>query len=137
MVHKGKVYVIDDDDAMRDSLDFLLGSAGFQVTHVGSYDIGPSWVLTNPHVRGVAALARGGIMVNRVRDEARRGRLVWFTALQEIPEPPDRRRDWCRSRGSGGSETIAGARIGPDRGGPHNLQTHSHAPGQHGGGSAW
>jgi two-component system, LuxR family, response regulator FixJ len=31
MSHRGKVYVIDDDDAMRDSLDFLLGSAGFQV----------------------------------------------------------------------------------------------------------
>ncbi len=32
MAHKGKVYVIDDDEAMRDSLDFLLGSANFQVT---------------------------------------------------------------------------------------------------------
>jgi len=32
MVHRGKVYVIDDDAAMRDSLDFLLGSAGFDVT---------------------------------------------------------------------------------------------------------
>ncbi len=28
---EGKVYVIDDDQAMRDSLDFLLGSAGFEV----------------------------------------------------------------------------------------------------------
>lgn len=28
----GNVYVIDDDSAMRDSLDFLLGSAGFKVT---------------------------------------------------------------------------------------------------------
>jgi two-component system, LuxR family, response regulator FixJ len=27
----GKVYVIDDDPAMRDSLDFLLGAAGFNV----------------------------------------------------------------------------------------------------------
>jgi two-component system response regulator FixJ len=32
MVHRGKVYVIDDDDAMRDSLDFLLGAADFHVT---------------------------------------------------------------------------------------------------------
>jgi two-component system response regulator FixJ len=30
--HKGNVYVVDDDAAMRDSLDFLLGSAGFNVT---------------------------------------------------------------------------------------------------------
>jgi two-component system, LuxR family, response regulator FixJ len=28
----GKVYVIDDDPAMRDSLNFLLGSAGFEVS---------------------------------------------------------------------------------------------------------
>src|ERR1700724_869867 len=32
MPNKGKVYVIDDDDAMRDSLNFLLESAGFDVT---------------------------------------------------------------------------------------------------------
>jgi two-component system response regulator FixJ len=32
MAHRGKVYVIDDDEAMRDSLDFLLGSADFDVT---------------------------------------------------------------------------------------------------------
>src|SRR5258708_13452372 len=32
MTHRGKVYVIDDDEAMRDSLDFLLGAADFHVT---------------------------------------------------------------------------------------------------------
>jgi two-component system response regulator FixJ len=31
MSQSNKVYVIDDDPAMRDSLDFLLGSAGFNV----------------------------------------------------------------------------------------------------------
>ena len=31
MSQSGKVYVIDDDPAMRDSLEFLLGSAGFTV----------------------------------------------------------------------------------------------------------
>jgi two-component system response regulator FixJ len=31
MSQGGKVYVIDDDAAMRDSLDFLLGSVGFNV----------------------------------------------------------------------------------------------------------
>jgi two-component system response regulator FixJ len=31
MSRNSKVYVIDDDAAMRDSLDFLLGSAGFDV----------------------------------------------------------------------------------------------------------
>jgi len=32
MAHRGQVYVIDDDEAMRDSLDFLLGAADFHVT---------------------------------------------------------------------------------------------------------
>src|SRR3978361_442974 len=32
MAHRGKVYVIDDDEAMRDSLDFLLGAADFHIT---------------------------------------------------------------------------------------------------------
>jgi len=31
MSQGARVYVIDDDAAMRDSLDFLLGSAGFTV----------------------------------------------------------------------------------------------------------
>ena len=32
MPTRGKVYVVDDDEAMRHSLEFLLGSADFQVT---------------------------------------------------------------------------------------------------------
>ncbi len=32
MSSKGKVYVIDDDEAMRDSLNFLLDSSGFEVS---------------------------------------------------------------------------------------------------------
>ena len=32
MSARGQVYVVDDDEAMRDSLGFLLGSAGFDVT---------------------------------------------------------------------------------------------------------
>jgi two-component system response regulator FixJ len=38
MPRRGNVYVIDDDDAMRDSLDFLLGSADFHVTLFESAD---------------------------------------------------------------------------------------------------
>jgi len=40
----------------RDTVDAMT-AAGFHIAHVGRYDIGPSWILTNPHVRGVAALA--------------------------------------------------------------------------------
>ena len=39
MAQSGKVYVIDDDSAMRDSLDFLLGSAGFSVQLFESAEI--------------------------------------------------------------------------------------------------
>ena len=39
MAHRGKVYVIDDDEAMRDSLDFLLGAADFDVT---LFEFGPA-----------------------------------------------------------------------------------------------
>jgi two-component system response regulator FixJ len=35
MAHRGNVYVIDDDEAMRDSLQFMLGSADF---HVSMFD---------------------------------------------------------------------------------------------------
>lgn len=31
MSHRGTIYVVDDDPAMRDSLEFLLGTAGFEV----------------------------------------------------------------------------------------------------------
>jgi len=39
MSDKGNVYVIDDDPAMRDSLDFLLGSAGFKITLFDTADM--------------------------------------------------------------------------------------------------
>src|SRR5947209_5409852 len=39
MSQNGRVYVIDDDAAMRDSLDFLLGSAGFSVRPFDSAQI--------------------------------------------------------------------------------------------------
>lgn len=35
MTTKGMIYVIDDDDAMRDSLNFLLDSSGYSVTLFG------------------------------------------------------------------------------------------------------
>jgi two-component system response regulator FixJ len=31
MAHRGRVFVVDDDEAMRDSLEFLLGAADFDV----------------------------------------------------------------------------------------------------------
>jgi two-component system response regulator FixJ len=47
MVHRGKVYVIDDDDAVRDSLDFLLGAADF---HVALFESAQNFLDTLPTI---------------------------------------------------------------------------------------
>ena len=38
----------------RDTVALIRG-VGFELERVRSVDLGPSWVLTNPHVLGVAA----------------------------------------------------------------------------------
>ena len=45
MPQKGNVYIIDDDEAMRDSLNFLLDSAGFRV---GLYETATSFLEALP-----------------------------------------------------------------------------------------
>ena len=47
MSAKGKVYVIDDDEAMRESLNFLLDSAGFEVS---LFESGVSFLETLPRL---------------------------------------------------------------------------------------
>lgn len=47
MTTKGQVYVIDDDEAMRDSLNFLLDSAGFAVS---LFDTGQSFIDALPEL---------------------------------------------------------------------------------------
>jgi sulfide:quinone oxidoreductase len=62
---------LDPDDLLQDTLERAWRS----------YDR-----LQNPEAAGAWLRM---IMVNRVRDEVRRGRLVSFTALQDVPEPED------------------------------------------------
>ena len=47
MSQNGKVYVIDDDPAMRDSLDFLLSAAGFNVR---LFESAPGFLSELPHL---------------------------------------------------------------------------------------
>jgi len=69
MSQGGRVYVIDDDAAMRDSLEFLLGSAGFTVRLFDSApvfvnelpDLAFGCVVTDirmPHIDGIELLRR-------------------------------------------------------------------------------
>ena len=61
MSQRHNVYVIDDDPAMRDSLDFLLGSAGFGVRLFDSAQVfldelanlGPGCVITDVRMPGI------------------------------------------------------------------------------------
>ena len=48
MTDEPGVYVVDDDDAMRDSLDFLLGAAGFSVR---VFDSASSFLANLPSIR--------------------------------------------------------------------------------------
>jgi two-component system response regulator FixJ len=69
MPHNARVFIIDDDAAMRDSLEFLLGTAGFAVTPFVSAaqflqalpDLGFGCVVTDirmPEIDGIELLKR-------------------------------------------------------------------------------
>ena len=55
MPDQGKVYVIDDDEAMRDSLNFLLDSAGFKVT---LFETALGFLEALPGLEGIELLKR-------------------------------------------------------------------------------
>lgn len=64
MTHDAVVHVIDDDEAMRASLEFLLGSAGYEVRLYDSAatflkavpDLAPGCVLTDVRMPGLSGL---------------------------------------------------------------------------------
>lgn len=57
MVDKPTIYVVDDDDALRDSLDFLLAAAGFSVK---AFESASSFL-------GVLARVQAGCLVTDIR----------------------------------------------------------------------
>ena len=84
-----KVYVIDDDSAMRDSLDFLLGSAGFSVRLFDSAQVfldelaklDPGCVVTDVRMPGIDGME----LLRRVNSGARKLPVIVMTGHGDVP----------------------------------------------------
>ena len=84
-----KVYVIDDDPAMRDSLDFLLGSAGFSVRVFDSAQVfldelaklEPGCVVTDVRMPGIDGME----LLRRVNSGARKLPVIVMTGHGDVP----------------------------------------------------
>jgi two-component system response regulator FixJ len=83
-----KVYVIDDDPAMRDSLDFLLGSAGFSVHVFDSAQVfldelaklEPGCVVTDVRMPGIDGME----LLRRMRSGARKLPVIIMTGHGDV-----------------------------------------------------
>jgi two-component system response regulator FixJ len=84
-----KVYVIDDDSAMRESLDFLLSSAGFTVRLFDSAQgfldelakLGPGCVVTDVRMPGIDGME----LLRRVNSGARKLPVIVMTGHGDVP----------------------------------------------------
>jgi len=83
-----KVYVIDDDPAMRDSLDFLLGSAGFSVRVFDSAQVfldelaklEPGCVVTDVRMPGIDGIE----LLRRMHSGARKLPVIIMTGHGDV-----------------------------------------------------
>jgi two-component system response regulator FixJ len=89
MSQNGRVYVIDDDAAMRDSLDFLLGAAGFNVRLFDSAqiflnelpDLAFGCVVTDIRMPGMDGME----LLRQLNSRARRLPVIVMTGHGDIP----------------------------------------------------
>src|SRR6476619_7259064 len=89
MPQSAKVYVIDDDPAMRDSLDFLLGSAGFSVRLFDSAqaflhelaNLAPGCVVTDVRMPGIDGME----LLRRLRSGPRKLPVIVMTGHGDVP----------------------------------------------------
>jgi two-component system response regulator FixJ len=89
MSKSGSVYVIDDDAAMRDSLDFLLGSAGFSVRLFDSApiflnelaDLAFGCVVTDIRMPGIDGIE----LLRRLNSGARKLPVIVMTGHGDVP----------------------------------------------------
>ena len=89
MSQNAKVYVIDDDPAMRDSLDFLLGSAGFTVRLFDSAqsfldelaELDAGCVLTDVRMPGMDGME----LLRKLNSTARKLPVIVMTGHGDVP----------------------------------------------------
>src|SRR4029453_1202342 len=89
MPPSAKVYVIDDDPAMRDSLDFLLGSAGFSVRLFDSArvfldalpNLEPGCVVTDVRMPGIDGME----LLRQLKSNARKLPVIVMTGHGDVP----------------------------------------------------
>jgi len=89
MSQSGKVYVIDDDPAMRDSLDFLLESAGFNVRLFDSAQdflnelakLEPGCVVTDVRMPGIDGME----LLRRLNSGPRKLPVIVMTGHGDVP----------------------------------------------------
>lgn len=89
MPSKGKVYVIDDDEAMRDSLSFLLDSSGFEVMLFDNAErfldalpgLGFGCVVSDVRMPGVDGIE----LLKRLKAEGSRFPIVMMTGHGDVP----------------------------------------------------
>jgi two-component system response regulator FixJ len=89
MSQNDKVYVIDDDPAMRDSLDFLLGSAGFRVRLFDSAQVflnelaglEPGCVVTDVRMPGIDGME----LLRQLNSGARKLPVIVMTGHGDVP----------------------------------------------------
>mgnify|MGYP003436995892 CR=1 FL=1 len=89
MSQNPKVYVIDDDPAMRDSLDFLLGSAGFNVRLFDSAQVflnelpnlEPGCVVTDVRMPGIDGME----LLRQLNSGARKFPVIVMTGHGDVP----------------------------------------------------
>jgi two-component system response regulator FixJ len=85
----GKIYVIDDDPAMRDSLDFLLGAAGFDVRVFESAQVfldelanlEPGCVVTDVRMPGIDGME----LLRRLGANPRKLPVIVMTGHGDVP----------------------------------------------------
>jgi two-component system response regulator FixJ len=89
MSQSAKVYVIDDDPAMRDSLDFLLGSAGFNVRLFDSAqgfldelaNLDTGCVVTDVRMPGIDGME----LLRKLNSSARKLPVIVMTGHGDVP----------------------------------------------------
>src|SRR3569833_1480245 len=89
MTGKGLVYIVDDDEAVRDSLDLLLSSAGFETLSFGSAEAFLGHPREEARICELSDIRMPGMsgieLLARLRREGGRCPVVLITGHGDVP----------------------------------------------------